>query len=142
MKLYSINTGFFKLDGGAMFGVVPKTIWHKLNPPDADNLCTWALRCLLVEEQGRLVLIDTGIGDFETLARLEGEGRVVFRYADDTNPNAAMNDIAGIVSENGNVIGMMPHPENHVFPWQHPRAHRGERGMLGLRLFENGIRNA
>ncbi len=56
------------------------------------------------------------ICDFETLARLEGEGRVVFRYADDTHPNAAMNDIAGIVSENGNVIGMMPHPENMIEP--------------------------
>jgi glyoxylase-like metal-dependent hydrolase (beta-lactamase superfamily II) len=64
MKLYTIDTGFFKLDGGAMFGVVPKTLWQKLNPPDEQNMCTWAMRCLLVEDQNRLVLIDTGMGDF------------------------------------------------------------------------------
>jgi phosphoribosylformylglycinamidine synthase subunit PurQ / glutaminase len=56
------------------------------------------------------------ICDSDTLARLEDEGRVVFRYAESTNPNAAMNDIAGIVSENGNIIGMMPHPENMIEP--------------------------
>jgi glyoxylase-like metal-dependent hydrolase (beta-lactamase superfamily II) len=63
MKLHSIDTGFFKLDGGAMFGVVPKTIWNKTNPADANNLCTWAMRCLLIEDANRLILIDTGIGD-------------------------------------------------------------------------------
>ncbi|MDX2003437.1 MAG: MBL fold metallo-hydrolase [Chitinophagales bacterium] len=63
MQLYTIDTGFFKLDGGAMFGVVPKTIWQKLNPPDNDNLCTWAMRCLLIEDGNQLVLIDTGMGD-------------------------------------------------------------------------------
>ncbi len=63
MKLYTIDTGFFKLDGGAMFGVVPKTIWNKLNPADANNLCDWAMRCLLVEEGNRLVLIDCGLGN-------------------------------------------------------------------------------
>lgn len=63
MKLYTINTGFFKLDGGAMFGVVPKTIWQKINPSDNNNLCDWAMRCLLVEEGNRLVLIDCGLGN-------------------------------------------------------------------------------
>ena len=63
MKLYSIETGKFKLDGGAMFGVVPKTIWNKLVPADSNNMCTWSMRCLLVEDGERLVLIDTGIGD-------------------------------------------------------------------------------
>jgi glyoxylase-like metal-dependent hydrolase (beta-lactamase superfamily II) len=63
MKLYTINTGYFKLDGGAMFGVVPKSIWNKLNPADEQNMCTWALRCLLVEDGNRLILIDNGIGD-------------------------------------------------------------------------------
>ena len=63
MNLYSIETGNFKLDGGAMFGVVPKSIWHKLNPPDANNMCNWAMRCLLVEHGNRLVLIDNGIGN-------------------------------------------------------------------------------
>jgi glyoxylase-like metal-dependent hydrolase (beta-lactamase superfamily II) len=63
MNLITINTGLFKLDGGAMFGVVPKTIWNKLNPADENNMCTWAMRCLLIEDNGRLILIDTGIGN-------------------------------------------------------------------------------
>lgn len=63
MKLHTINTGFFKLDGGAMFGVVPKSIWHKLNPADSNNMCTWAMRCLLIETENKLILIDTGIGN-------------------------------------------------------------------------------
>ena len=63
MKLYSIETGFFKLDGGAMFGVVPKSIWSKLNTPDENNLCTWAMRCLLIEDENRLMLVDNGIGN-------------------------------------------------------------------------------
>ncbi len=62
MKLHVINTGFFKLDGGAMFGVVPKTLWQKLNPSDENNLCNWAMRCLLIEEGNNLMLIDNGIG--------------------------------------------------------------------------------
>lgn len=62
MKLYTINTGHFKLDGGAMFGVVPKSIWNKLNPADEKNLCSWALRCLLIEDGNRLILIDNGNG--------------------------------------------------------------------------------
>ena len=63
MNLFTIDTGFFKLDGGAMFGVVPKTIWNKANPADENNLCTWAMRCLLIEDEGKLILVDTGIGN-------------------------------------------------------------------------------
>lgn len=63
MKLYSIETGFFKLDGGAMFGVVPKSLWQRTNPADANNLCTWAMRCLLIEDGNRLILVDNGIGN-------------------------------------------------------------------------------
>ncbi len=63
MKIHTIDTGLFKLDGGAMFGVVPKSMWQKLNPPDANNMCTWAMRCLLIEDGGRLVLVDNGIGN-------------------------------------------------------------------------------
>ena len=63
MKLYPINTGFFKLDGGAMFGVVPKSLWKKTNPPDDNNMCSWAMRCLLIETDEKLILIDTGIGN-------------------------------------------------------------------------------
>ncbi len=63
MQLYTIETGFFKLDGGAMFGVVPKTMWSKFHPADENNLCSWAMRCLLIEEGNRLILVDNGIGD-------------------------------------------------------------------------------
>ncbi len=63
MKLYTINTGFFKLDGGAMFGVVPKSMWNKINPADENNMCSWALRCLLIEDDKRLILVDNGMGD-------------------------------------------------------------------------------
>ena len=63
MKIHVLHTAYFKLDGGAMFGVVPKSIWNKLNPADENNLCNWAMRCLLIEDGDRLILIDTGIGD-------------------------------------------------------------------------------
>lgn len=63
MNLYTINTGHFKLDGGAMFGVVPKSIWNKINPADENNMCSWALRCLLIEDGDRLILVDNGMGD-------------------------------------------------------------------------------
>lgn len=63
MKIYPLNTGNFKLDGGAMFGVVPKMIWQKSNPADANNMCDWSMRTLLIEDGDRLILVDTGIGD-------------------------------------------------------------------------------
>lgn len=63
MNLYTINTGYFKLDGGAMFGVVPKSLWNKINPSDENNLCNWAMRSLLIEDGNRLILIDNGIGN-------------------------------------------------------------------------------
>ena len=62
MKLYSINTGFFKLDGGAMHGVVPKSLWQKANPADENNLCNWAMRCLLIDTGSKRILIDNGMG--------------------------------------------------------------------------------
>lgn len=63
MKLHSIETGFFKLDGGAMHGVVPKSLWSKENVPDEKNMCNWAMRCLLIEDGNRLILIDNGMGN-------------------------------------------------------------------------------
>jgi len=63
MKMHIIHAGNFKLDGGAMFGVVPKSIWNKLNPADENNLCSWALRCLLIEDGDRRILVDAGVGD-------------------------------------------------------------------------------
>ena len=62
MKIYPIETGNFKLDGGAMFGVVPKTIWQKTNPADSNNLIDMSMRCMLIEDGKRLILIDTGLG--------------------------------------------------------------------------------
>lgn len=63
MIIYPINTGNFKLDGGAMFGVVPKTLWSRTNPADANNMCDWSMRSILIEDGNRLILVDTGIGD-------------------------------------------------------------------------------
>ena len=63
MIIHPLNTGNFKLDGGAMFGVVPKTIWQKTNPADQNNLCDWAMRSMLIENGDKLILIDAGIGD-------------------------------------------------------------------------------
>jgi len=63
MKIYPIEAGNFKLDGGAMFGVVPKTLWNRTNPADENNLIDIAARCLLIEDGKRLILIDTGMGD-------------------------------------------------------------------------------
>ena len=63
MILHSIDSGYFKLDGGAMFGVVPKIFWNKLNPADENNLCSWAMRCLLIEDGKKLILVDTGMGN-------------------------------------------------------------------------------
>ena len=63
MQLYSVNAGNFKLDGGAMFGVVPKSIWNRSNPADENNMCSWSMRCLLIEDGDRLILIDNGMGD-------------------------------------------------------------------------------
>jgi glyoxylase-like metal-dependent hydrolase (beta-lactamase superfamily II) len=62
MKLYTINAGYFKLDGGAMFGVVPKTMWNKANPADENNMCSWAMRCLLIERGNHKILVDNGMG--------------------------------------------------------------------------------
>jgi glyoxylase-like metal-dependent hydrolase (beta-lactamase superfamily II) len=63
MQIHSINTGLFKLDGGAMFGVVPKSMWQKVYAADDNNMCTWAMRCMLIEDGKQLILIDTGIGN-------------------------------------------------------------------------------
>jgi len=62
MRLFTINTGYFKLDGGAMHGVVPKSMWNKVHPADENNMCSWALRCLLIEHGNYRILVDNGIG--------------------------------------------------------------------------------
>lgn len=63
MTIYPLNTGNFKLDGGAMFGVVPKTLWSKTNPADENNMCNWSMRSMLIQDGNKLILIDAGIGD-------------------------------------------------------------------------------
>ena len=63
MKIYPIETGNFKLDGGAMFGVVPKSIWQRTNPADSKNMIDMSMRCMLIEDGNRLILIDTGLGN-------------------------------------------------------------------------------
>ncbi len=63
MKIHPIYAGNFKLDGGAMFGVVPKSIWSRTNPADSKNMCDWTMRCMLIEYSDRLVLVDTGLGN-------------------------------------------------------------------------------
>ena len=63
MKIHPLNTGNFKLDGGAMFGVVPKSLWSRTNKPDENNMCSWSMRSILIEDGDRLMLIDTGLGD-------------------------------------------------------------------------------
>jgi len=82
MILHSIDAGYFKLDGGAMFGVVPKTFWHKFNPADESNLCSWAMRCLLIEDGEKLILVDTGMGNkqdakWQSYYFRHGEGELV-----------------------------------------------------------------
>ena len=79
MNLYPINAGNFKLDGGAMFGVVPKSLWQRTNPADENNMCSWSMRCLLIEDGDRLMLVDCGIGDkqsekFFSYYYLHGDG--------------------------------------------------------------------
>lgn len=86
MKLSILETGRFKLDGGAMFGVVPKSIWNNINPADANNMCTWAMRCLLIEDGDKLILIDTGIGDKQS--------DKFFSYYDLSGDNSILNAIA------------------------------------------------
>ncbi|MBX3059837.1 MAG: phosphoribosylformylglycinamidine synthase subunit PurL [Anaerolineae bacterium] len=131
--------------------------WVYLQPnPASPSLFTQGLDepiyCPVAHGEGRLAAQDEA-----TAAMLQAQNLVPLTYTVNgspvtrhasrftdypANPNGSILDIAALCNPAGNVLGLMPHPENHIFPWQHPRAHRGERGMLGLRLFENGIKNA
>ena len=103
------------------------------------------IHCPVAHGEGRFVTDNT------SLLAIEQAGLVALRYvrADGgaasgypANPNGSLNDIAGITNARGNVLGLMPHPEDHVDPLQHPRRHRGERGQFGLPLFAAGVRYA
>jgi len=116
--------------------------------PQPDNPCIFTrglaelIYCPVAHGEGKFVARDA-----ETLAALERRGLIALRYASPTcgvagypwNPNGSQAGIAGICNSHGNVLGLMPHPEDHVFAEQHPRFHRGERGLLGLPLFRNGV---
>lgn len=124
MKLTIIDTGYFKLDGGAMFGVVPKTIWEKLETPDEKNLCSWAMRCMLVQTNNRNILIDCGIGnkqsekffshydlhgDSSLLSSLENAGLSKTDITDVFLTHLHFDHVGGAVSlENGNYIPTFP----------------------------------
>ena len=111
------------------------------------------ITCPVAHGEGRL-----SVADEATLITLQTEHLIPLQYSVygaksptsnpqspisyPANPNGSVRNIAALCNPAGNVLGLMPHPENHIFPWQHPRASRGEGGLLGLRLFENGIRNA
>ncbi len=92
-SLKSIHNGYFKLDGGAMFGVVPKSMWSKLNPPDEKNLCTWSLRCLLIEMENKLILVDCGMGE-----KQDDKFRSFFEPHGNTNLLSVLSD-QGIQAE-------------------------------------------
>ena len=116
--------------------------WVELEP-GGTSLWTRGLDeniyCPVAHGEGRFLAPD------DTVARLEREGLVAVRYVGGgypANPNGSVNDIAGISNPAGNVLGLMPHPENHIVPEQHPQRHRGRKQGSGLALFENGVRHA
>ncbi|MBZ0304243.1 MAG: phosphoribosylformylglycinamidine synthase I [Anaerolineae bacterium] len=123
-------------------------VYLKPNPANRslfiDGLDEW-IYCPVAHGEGRMAARDQA-----ALDALEAEGLIALSYveADGSpaaypgNPNGSALGIAGLTNRAGNVMGLMPHPEDHIFPWQHPRWHRGDGGLSGLRLFENAIQNA
>jgi phosphoribosylformylglycinamidine synthase len=110
--------------------------WVQLDAP--PSRCIWtvgvdAVDCPIAHGEGRYTHPDT--------AALHAAGQVALRYAGH-NPNGSVDDIAGVCDPTGVVLGLMPHPENHVIPRQFPQRSRGSRGHLGLALFEQGVRYA
>ncbi|MCX7755983.1 MAG: phosphoribosylformylglycinamidine synthase I [Anaerolineales bacterium] len=125
--------------------------WVNLQPISQKCIWTQGLREIIT------CPIAHGEGNFQTnrpslLARLTANDQIALTYAHPDgspangeypfNPNGSLLDIAGICNPRGNVLGLMPHPENHIYPWQHPRHTRGESGGSGLVLFTNGVRYA
>lgn len=135
--------------------------WVYLEPQPASP-CIWTaglvepITCPVAHGEGKFVARDA-----TTLAEIERAGLVALRYRRPAeaaevattngiangvtypwNPNGSQNDIAGVCNPDGTILGLMPHPENHILAQQHPRVHRGEGGMLGLPLFVNGVRYA
>ena len=134
MNVYSLNTGYFKLDGGAMFGVVPKSLWSRTNPADERNMCRWAMRSLLIELGDRLILVDTGIGDkqsdkFFSYYYLHGEddleknlNALGFSHTDITDvllTHLHFDHVGGAVKRNANGILEPAFPNAHY--WSNER---------------------
>jgi phosphoribosylformylglycinamidine synthase I len=124
--------------------------WVWLEPnPSSPCVFTRGLEervfCPVAHGEGRFVPRNDGV-----LADLQANGQLALTYVDarggpaqyPANPNGSTADIAGICNTAGNILGLMPHPENHIFPWQHPRWMRGQRGNMGLAIFERGLRYA
>lgn len=113
--------------------------WVTLRP--SSEKCIWTrgihevLECPIAHGEGRFT------ADAEVVGRLEVNDRVALRYVNG-NPNGSVGDIAGICDESGLVLGLMPHPENHVVPRQHPRFLRGTHIGLALDIFRNGVTHA
>ncbi len=114
--------------------------------PNAQSDClftkglTEPIYCPVAHGEGRFMVADDA-----TAAHLTENNLVALTYQSaeyPANPNGSALSIAGITNPAGNVLGLMPHPENHIFPWQHPRRHRGDTGLDGLRLFKNGVKNS
>ena len=125
-SIQTIHSGYFKLDGGAMFGVVPKTLWSKLNPPDENNMCTWSFRCLLIETADRIILVDCGMGDkqdakFKSFFEPHGQTDIVQALIDKGFDAKDITDVflthlhfdhcGGAVSkkEDGSLVPTFPH---------------------------------
>ena len=132
MSLQTLDTGLFKLDGGAMFGVVPKPLWSKINPADEQNRCTWAMRCLLYEQDNRLLLVDTGIGDKQDakffghydlhgdatlLDSIDKAGYSATDVTDVLLTHLHFDHVGGAVRRNGDRL--IPVFQNAVY-WTHP----------------------
>ncbi len=125
--------------------------WVTLKP--ISQTCIWThglndlVDCPVAHGEGDFMLNDPD--DLKVL-RHQDQIALIYARGDGTpadgtypdNPNGSLSDIAGICNPRGNVLGLMPHPEDHVFAYQHPRWSRGERGRIGLKLFENGVHYA
>jgi phosphoribosylformylglycinamidine synthase len=136
----TFNTcGHFECRWVTLKAVSQKCIWTR----GLEDL----IYCPVAHGEGNFQLADDADWD-----RLRANEQIALRYvcangdaangAYPFNPNGSRDDIAGVCNERGNVLGLMPHPEDHIFPFQHPRHTRGERGRAGLRLFANGVRYA
>lgn len=120
--------------------------------PQSDT-CVWTrgltapIYCPVAHGEGNYTVADKSL-----IADLQAQDQIALVYANPDgspakgeypqNPNGSIADIAGVCNPAGNVLGLMPHPENHILPYQHPRWTRGEAGQLGLTLFENGVKYA